>query len=113
MAKNKPGTTSKTAATPKDAARLVEIQTNKLLRLALRDVSEVVKSKIDAADAEIRKLKTQRGSAKSFSSYREINALRNLKGELSKLSGSLKMQLSTLRKGQDTLLSTVSGREST
>lgn len=109
MAKKEPGAASKSAATPKDAAKLVEMHTNRLVRLALRDVSEVLKSKIEAADEEIRKLKKQRGATKSFSSYRDINALRNLKGELSKLSGSLKTQLAALRKGQDALLSSAGG----
>ena len=69
------------------------METNKLMIAALRDVHELVSSKIKDARDQIEQLKKEREGGKSFASYRQLNALRNVRAELLKLSGSLREQM--------------------
>jgi hypothetical protein len=79
---------------PENAKRLVAMETNRLMIAALRDVHGLVSGKIKETGDQIEALKKEREATKTFATYRQLNALRNVRTELSKLSGSLREQMS-------------------
>jgi hypothetical protein len=94
---------------PENAKRLVAIETNRLMIAALRDVHELVSGKIKEARDQIEQLKKEREGGKSFASYRKLNALRNVRTELSKLSDSLREQMTAKAGAQKAAASQAQG----
>jgi 3-oxoacyl-ACP reductase-like protein len=94
---------------PENAKRLVAIETNKLMIAALRDVHELVSGKIKEARDQIEQLKKEREGGKSFASYRKLSALRNVRTELSKLSASLREQMTAKAGAQKAAASQAQG----
>jgi len=103
----KPASAAASAQGPDQSEKLVQIQANKLLLLALREVGVLLQDKITDADRDIEELKKEREANKTFTSYRDINALRKLNAELAKLAAQVRTQLADLRKEQDRLLLSV------
>jgi len=86
------------------AERLVEVQANKLILEALREVSVLLHDKMMDADRDIEALKKEREANKTFASYRDVNALRKLNAEIAKLAASARTRLAEVRKEQDRLI---------
>jgi hypothetical protein len=103
----KPASAAATAQGSEQSEKLVQIHANKLLLLALREVGVLLQDKMMDADRDIEELKKQREASKTFTSYRDINALRKLNAELAKLAALVRTQLTDLRKDQDRLLLSV------
>ncbi|HEY8698910.1 MAG TPA: hypothetical protein VIM02_14970 [Rhizomicrobium sp.] len=103
----KPVSAAASAEGPEQSEKLVQIQGNKLLLLALREVGVLLQDRITDADRDIEALKKEREANKTFTSYRDINALRMLNAELAKLAAQVRTQLADLRKEQDRLLLSV------
>jgi uncharacterized phage infection (PIP) family protein YhgE len=103
----KPASAAASDQGSEQSEKLVQIHANKLLLLALREVGVLLQDKITDADRDIEELKKEREANKTFTSYRDINALRKLNAELAKLAAQVRTQLADLRKEQDRLLLSV------
>ena len=95
---------------PGQSEKLIQIQANKIILEALREVSVLLQDKMMDADRDIEALKKEREANKTFVSYRDINALRKLNTELTDLAAQVRTRLATLRKEQDRLLLSVRGK---